>query len=161
MEVKVYLSESVFPQRAGKTFPSCGCYIARAQRSTPSTSSSITSDRRRHAGPQMAAPDRHPERLQRPAPLWPQMLWAKRLRGHSAASRTADRCPSLRFRQPSGFSSPDPIRHLAFLRGRSLRHLQWQSHRRPEAMLRSRLSDHALLRSCGVAELATGISLSF
>jgi hypothetical protein len=34
---------------------------------------------------------------------------------------------------------------------RRLRHLQRQSHRRPEAMLRSWLSDHGLLRPCGVA----------
>ena len=78
------------------------------------------------------------------------------LRRHPAASRLADRRPSLRSRQSSGFPSPDPIRDLALLRGRRLRHLQWQSHRRPEAMLRSWLSDHGLLWPCGVAELAHG-----
>ena len=40
---------------------------------------------------------------------------------YSPASRFADRRPSLRGRQPSGFPSADPIRDLALLRGRRLR----------------------------------------
>ena len=55
-------------------------------------------------------------------------------------------------RQPFCLPSFDPIGDLALLRGRRLRHLQWQSHRRPEAVLGRWLSDHALLRPCGTLE---------